>query len=118
MDFCLSLLTVESLHKLLEGYRPKREPSSSRSQRACRQREILAQFRKLMPEPAVRQIYTAVVVDLGKRIDALGVAIAKGDTAEVRRIGHAIKGGCGMAGALQAAHLGALLEAAPARYQR
>jgi HPt (histidine-containing phosphotransfer) domain-containing protein len=34
----------------------------------------------------------------------------KGDVAEVRRIGHAIKGGCGMAGALEAARLGALLE--------
>ncbi len=32
---------------------------------------------------------------------------------EVRCIGHAIKGGCGMAGARQAAHLGALLESIP-----
>ena len=47
------------------------------------------------------------------RIEALDGAIAKGDAAEIRRIGHAIKGGCGMAGALQAARLGALLEAAP-----
>ena len=66
-----------------------------------------------MPEPAVRQIYAAVVADLGRRIEALGAAIAKGDAAEIRRIGHAIKGGCGMAGALQAARLGALLEATP-----
>jgi len=70
----------------------------------------LAQFRKLMPESAVRQIYVTVVDDLSRRIEALGAAIAKGDAAEVRRIGHAIKGGCGMAGALQAARLGALLE--------
>jgi CheY-like chemotaxis protein len=75
--------------------------------------EILTQFRTMMPESAVRQIYTAVVSDLSGRIEALGAAIAKGDAAEVRRIGHAIKGGCGMAGAMQAAHLGALLEASP-----
>jgi len=66
-----------------------------------------------MPEPAVRQIYSAIVTDLSVRIEALGVAIAKGDAVEIRRIGHAIKGGCGMAGALQAARLGALLEATP-----
>ncbi len=72
--------------------------------------EVLAQLRKVMPEPAVRQIYSAVVADLARRIEALGAAIAKGDAAEIRRIGHAIKGGCGMAGALQAARLGALLE--------
>jgi HPt (histidine-containing phosphotransfer) domain-containing protein len=41
------------------------------------------------------------------------VAIAKGNTAEVGRIGHAIKGGCGMAGAMQVASLGAKLEMIP-----
>jgi HPt (histidine-containing phosphotransfer) domain-containing protein len=75
--------------------------------------EVLGQLRKVMPEPAVRQIYSAVVGDLAVRIEALGAAIAKNDRAEIRRIGHAIKGGCGMAGALQAARLGALLEATP-----
>jgi CheY-like chemotaxis protein len=75
--------------------------------------EVLAKFREVMPEPAVRQIYEAVVTDLGRRIEALSAAIAKGDAAEIRRIGHAIKGGCGMAGAVQAARVGALLEAAP-----
>ena len=72
--------------------------------------QTLAQFRAMMPEDAVREIYAAIVADLAKRLHALGVAIANGDAAEVRRIGHAIKGGCGMAGALQAARLGALLE--------
>jgi CheY-like chemotaxis protein len=73
--------------------------------------EILAQLRELMPEAAVREIYAAIVADLTLRHSALEAAIAKGDAAEVRRIGHAISGGCGMAGALQAARLGALLEA-------
>ena len=63
-----------------------------------------------MPEPAVREIYVAVVADLGKRAQSLEAAIARGDAAEVRRIGHAIKGGCGMAGALQAARIGAVFE--------
>jgi HPt (histidine-containing phosphotransfer) domain-containing protein len=67
----------------------------------------------MMPEPSVHQIYAAIVTDLNRRIEALAAAIPKRDTAEVRRIGHAIKGGCGMAGALQAAHLGALLENTP-----
>jgi CheY-like chemotaxis protein len=72
--------------------------------------ETLAQFRGLMPEAAVVEIYVAVVADLTKRMQALEIAIAKGDDGEVRRIGHAIKGGCGMAGALQAARVGALFE--------
>jgi CheY-like chemotaxis protein len=72
--------------------------------------QTLAQFRSMMPESAVREIYVAVVADLNKRAKALEVAVAKGRSEEVRRIGHAIKGGCGMAGALQAARLGAMFE--------
>jgi CheY-like chemotaxis protein len=111
--FLLKPFTVEALHKLIEGRKPKPEPSKIDLNEPVVNMEILAQFRKMMPETAVRQIYKAVVVDLGNRIDALTSAIAKGDTAEVRRIGHAIKGGCGMAGAVQAAQLGAKLEVTP-----
>jgi len=71
---------------------------------------VLAQFRALMPEPAVRQIYRAIVSDLNQRASALELALATGDMAEASRIGHAIKGGCAMAGASQAARLGALIE--------
>ncbi len=73
----------------------------------------LAQLRRLMPDAAVRQIYATVVADLAHRIELLEAAIARGDGAEIRRMGHTIKGGCGMAGALQAARLGALLEETP-----
>ena len=72
--------------------------------------ETLAQLREMMPEAAVRQIYAAIVADLARRIAALEAAIANRDAAEIRRIGHAIKGGCSMAGAVQAARLGAVLE--------
>ena len=77
--------------------------------------ETLAQLREMMPEAAVRQIYAAIVADLARRIAALETAIANRDAAEIRRIGHAIKGGCGMAGALQAARLGACPSNPPGR---
>lgn len=76
--------------------------------------EILNRLRQMMTEEAVRAIYATMVDDLDRRIEALGAAIARDDVEEVRRIGHTIKGGCGMAGALQAARLGALLEVVPA----
>ena len=71
---------------------------------------VLAQLRALMPEPAVRQIYRAIVIDLDQRAATLQAAVARGDMDEASRIGHAIKGGCAMAGASQAARLGALIE--------
>jgi CheY-like chemotaxis protein len=109
--FLLKPFNVDGLTKLLEGRKPKTKPTLVNLNEPVLNAETLAQFRKMMPEEAVRQIYTEVVADLERRIEALGTAIAKGDSAEVRRIGHAIKGGCGMAGAMQAARLGALLEA-------
>lgn len=72
--------------------------------------EVLGQLRQLMPAEAVREIYQAMIADLARRIEALEAAINRRDAAEIGRIGHAIKGGCGMAGAVQAARLGALLE--------
>ena len=72
--------------------------------------ETLAQLRQMMPEAAVRQIYAAVVADLARRQTDLEAAIAKADNAAVRRIGHAIKGGCAIAGAVEAARLGAAIE--------
>jgi CheY-like chemotaxis protein len=72
--------------------------------------ETLAQLRVMMPPSGVREIFSAVVADLHRRLQMLEGAIGRGDAGEIRRIGHAIKGGCGMAGAVQAARIGALLE--------
>ncbi|MFP5205810.1 MAG: response regulator [Acidobacteriota bacterium] len=99
------------LHRLLQGRSPQTEVSFLDSSRPVVSAEMIRQFRQMMPEPAIREIYSAMAADLKRRIEALGIAISRHDAAEVRRIGHAIKGGCGMAGALQAAHLGELLEA-------
>lgn len=115
--FMLKPFSADALGKLVEGHFGKQfaqsPPSRLDPTESVISAETLAQFRGMMPEKAVREIYVAVVADLGKRLQALEAAIAKGDDKEVRRIGHAIKGGCGMAGALQAARLGALLEEAP-----
>jgi len=108
--FLLKPFSPDAFRKLVEGDKPEVAAPRFDPNEPVVSLEILAQFRKLMPETAVRQVYQAVVTDLGRRIEALAAAIARGDGAEVRRIGHAIKGGCGMAGALQAARLGALLE--------
>ena len=111
--FLLKPFNAESLRRLIDGYQPAAVSTLLDPNEPVVSAEVLFQLRKVMPEPAVRQIYTAVVTDLSARIEALGAAVARGDAAEIRRIGHAIKGGCGMAGALQAARLGALLEATP-----
>ena len=108
--FLMKPFGPQALARLLEKHSPKAAPMLEPDMPVVSPK-ILAQLREMMPESAVREIYAAVVADLEKRIAALKAATAQGDAAEIRRIGHAIKGGCGMAGALQAARLGALLEA-------
>jgi len=108
--FLLKPFNVEAFRKLLDGGQRESVALPLEPGEPVVSAEILAQFRNLMPETAVRQVYEAVVNDLSRRIEAIAAAMAKGDAAEVRRIGHAIKGGCGMVGARQAARLGALFE--------
>lgn len=101
----------EALQALLDEHKPKPEASELSKDEPVVSPKILSQLRQMMPEATVREVYVAVVSDLKKRNDALGAAVARHDVVEVRRIGHTIKGGCGMAGARQAARLGELLEA-------
>jgi HPt (histidine-containing phosphotransfer) domain-containing protein len=72
--------------------------------------ETLGQLRAMMSEKAVGEIYAAVVEDLDKRAGALQKALDAKDGQEIRRLGHAIKGGCSMTGAMQASRVGAQLE--------
>lgn len=112
--FLLKPFSADALRKLLETHEPQAAPSAGESYldpgQPVVKAETLAQLREMMPDARVREIYAAIIADLARRQSALEVAIANGDAAEIRRIGHAIKGGCGMAGALQAARLGALIE--------
>jgi CheY-like chemotaxis protein len=101
---------ASALWRLFEREPEERKASYIDPDEAVVSTAVLAKLRQMMPEKAVREIYVAMVADLDKRIEALGGAIGRHDHAEVRRIGHAIKGGCSMAGAMQAARLGALLE--------
>lgn len=109
--FLLKPFSPEALQTLLDDHKPPPPSDLSLAEEPVVSAKILSQFRQMMPEPTVRDVYVAVIADLKKRSVALDQAITQGNAAEVRRIGHTIKGGCGMAGARQAARLGALLEA-------
>lgn len=114
--FLLKPFDAHALAKLLEGSKGQAavsKPPEPEAEEPVVSASTLAKLRAMMPEPAVREIYSSVVADLARRLHDLEIAIAKNDAAEVHRIGHAIKGGCGMAGALQAARIGAQLETAP-----
>jgi CheY-like chemotaxis protein/HPt (histidine-containing phosphotransfer) domain-containing protein len=108
--FLLKPFGPEALQRLLEKHSTEIESVFS-PDAAVVSPTILARLREMMPEKAVREIYAALVADLDKRNLVLKEAVKNGDVGAIRRTGHSIKGGCGMAGAEQAARLGALLEA-------
>lgn len=108
--FLLKPFGAEALQKLLVQHSVESHLPSPEEAPVLKD-DILAQMRQVMPERAVQEIYKAVVADLDRRQKTLAMAIDRGDKDEVKRLGHAIKGGCGMAGAAQAARIGELLEA-------
>ncbi|MGD0736701.1 MAG: response regulator [Terracidiphilus sp.] len=115
--FLLKPFGANTLHRLLEEHAAQSNPVPGPSLAADEpviNMETLAQLRAIMPESAVREIFQAVVADLKKKLATLQLAVVQRDATEIRRIGHAIKGGCAMAGAQQAARLGALLESCAA----
>jgi CheY-like chemotaxis protein len=71
---------------------------------------VLGKLKAMMPLAAVREIYAAVAVDLGPRLDSLEAAMNTKDAQLVARIAHAIKGGCSMVGLTAAADAAARLE--------
>jgi CheY-like chemotaxis protein/HPt (histidine-containing phosphotransfer) domain-containing protein len=111
--FILKPFAPETLTSLLEQHaaqsRPPVKPGLDPAETIINL-ETLAQLREMMPDAAVRQIYEAIISDLGRRTAALEAAIARKDWTETRRIGHAIKGGGSMAGAIQVARLGEIVE--------
>jgi CheY-like chemotaxis protein len=111
--FLLKPFNSEGLRKALEEHGPPARLTSATAGVAeppVVNPDILARLREMMPDAQVREIYSAVVADVNDRVAKLEAALSRGDSDEVRRLGHAMKGGCAMAGAAQAAHLGALLE--------
>ncbi|HWG19245.1 MAG TPA: response regulator [Terracidiphilus sp.] len=116
--FLMKPIGPEALQRVLEQHAsdikpstPRKAPLPSGFHAPVISPRTLAQLRELMNESAVREIYAAVFADLQKRRAAVDIAIEHGDRAGIRRIGHSIKGGCGMAGALEAACVGELMEA-------
>jgi CheY-like chemotaxis protein len=63
--------------------------------------EIYQKLSESMPPEKLEKLYLFCIEDTDKRLTAMRQAAAQGDDAIYRRQAHAIKGGCGMVGALE-----------------
>ena len=107
--FLLKPFGPESLRRILNKHVPVIHDQPPTDLPAVNPKTV-ADFRTMMSESAVHAIYDAVTADLERRYGNLESAIARRDSKEIHTIGHSIKGGCGMAGAVEAARIGELLE--------
>lgn len=71
---------------------------------------VLNKLKSLMRPAAVREIYDVVASDLKARLATLKTAMDSANSAEVARIAHTIKGGCGMVGLSSAVQVATRLE--------
>jgi CheY-like chemotaxis protein len=71
---------------------------------------VYANFARSMPAGPVAALYKMCLDDAQKRLGTMRRALAERDDATYRRAAHAIKGGCGMVGALELAELAADME--------
>ncbi|HEY4356051.1 MAG TPA: response regulator [Acidobacteriaceae bacterium] len=73
-------------------------------------REVYEKFAASFPAGQVGELYRFTLADVEKRLDAIRLAVAHGDFETCRSEAHAIKGGCGMVGALELRSLAATIE--------
>lgn len=73
-------------------------------------RTVYEKFSGSLPPTQLAGLYAMCLSDARKRIETMRRALADGDDDLYRRSAHAIKGGCGMVGALELTKLAAVME--------
>jgi CheY-like chemotaxis protein len=109
--FLLKPFTVDQLAATISGCAPRTDEKTSDDDRG----NILNQtiYQKLsgsLRAAQIEQLYTLCLQDIGKRLSEMERAAAASDDAAYRREAHAIKGSCGMVGAIELQKLATLME--------
>jgi CheY-like chemotaxis protein len=71
---------------------------------------VYENFARSMPAGQLASLYKMCLDDVHKRLETMRRASAESDDAGYRRSAHAVKGGCGMVGAMELASLAAEME--------
>lgn len=113
--FLLKPIQAEDVAELLDTFPVAREVAAKASGSTQAEVEALdpvvfGKLKAMMPPAAVTEIYAAVANDLETRLVALSAAMEAGNSTEVARIAHIVKGGCSMVGLSGATEAAARLE--------
>ncbi len=114
--FLLKPFSVEDLLKLAQrAGAPQSSESLGTVQRdiAVLDEAIYARMAKALPKKALRELYELTLDDVAKRTLLLRDAAAAGDSATCKSEAHAMKGGCGMVGAMELRAIASDIETGP-----
>ncbi|MFC6646723.1 response regulator [Granulicella cerasi] len=114
-SFLQKPFNVEDFYAALEAAQrrataPATAAGAAPASEAVLDEDTFARLRESFPAEALRGLYELTVSDVRQRIERMKVAAAAGDLDLVHREAHAIKGGCGMVGAVELARLATATE--------
>jgi CheY-like chemotaxis protein len=114
--FLLKPFSNQDLDRLLQGEGPQPEETHQGEQGPTEAQlpvldpDVYAALERSMPATQLSALYQLCVRDARRRIERMREHLQAGDDVMYRREAHAIKGGCGMLGALEMRDLAALME--------
>ena len=108
--FLLKPFTMETFTAAITGFTTKaaREPNAMIA--TVLDEAVYSRLAASMRRPQLEQLYTLCLADAEVRLATMRAAATGGDDAAYKREAHAIKGGCGMVGALELQTLATSME--------
>jgi CheY-like chemotaxis protein/HPt (histidine-containing phosphotransfer) domain-containing protein len=108
--FLLKPFTIEAFTAAIAGHAPAAENGSNSTDGPILDEAIYSKLSGSMPPPRLEQLYDLCLTDVESRLESMRLSASNGDDAAYKREAHAIKGGCGMVGALQLQTLATSME--------
>jgi CheY-like chemotaxis protein len=106
----LKPFTVEAFAVAVIGRKPDITQKSSTADVAVLDEAVYRKLAESMRRPQLEKLYELCLMDTEKRLAAMQQAASNGDDAGYKREAHAVKGGCGMVGALELQTLATSME--------
>jgi CheY-like chemotaxis protein len=108
--FLLKPFTMETFGTAIVGKTAYTAEGSSGATADVLDEAVYQKLAGSMRRPRLEQLYTLCLTDAEARLAGMRQAASRGDDAAYRREAHAIKGGCGMVGALELQTLATSME--------
>jgi CheY-like chemotaxis protein/HPt (histidine-containing phosphotransfer) domain-containing protein len=108
--FLLKPMTVAEIQAAVEGVDPFPSAEDEESEGGALNEATYESLVQGMPPEQLLGLYGMCLDDAERRIGQMRQAVAEGDAGAYERAAHAIKGGCGMVGAVELARLAGAME--------